>query len=161
MSQPTMTLLQHAAARGKAWNMPFNAIDPTAADDHFAHFKNAGERSLAMVEIEASSTVAGNLEPFRATGDGANTPTGITPAGLYGSGGAGPVGTFETGVNLALTVGEILGHFYLVADVARLIPVYYVIPPGSALAFNWEISTGILSGHATLIELDVDDDPIK
>ncbi|KKL14011.1 hypothetical protein LCGC14_2520060, partial [marine sediment metagenome] len=153
-------LIQDAAKRGKAWNLPFNAIDPTAADDQFFYAESKGPRSLAIVRIEVSSTVAGNLEPIRATVGTPSSGSGIDAASLSGPGGNNPAGVFETGVDLQLTEGETLGHFYLAADTPRLLEVYYVIPPGTALVFNWEVATGILSGQATIIELAPDQDPV-
>lgn len=158
MVTTVLSLVEAAAARGRAWELPFNAIDPTAADDHFLVMQNDGAKSLAVVEIEITSTVAGNLEPMRASG----TPTSgttIVPASLSGPGGGDPIGTFETGVNLQLTEGETLGHFYLAADTPRDIKVHYVIPAGTGIVFNWESGTGILSGQVTIVELAPDEDP--
>lgn len=160
MATTILELIQSAAKRGKAWEIPFNAIDPTGADDHFLHIANTGPRSLAAVKMEVSSTVAGNLEPFRASGSG-TSGTNVPPISLSGPGGANPKGTFETGVDLQLTNDEVLGYFYLIADTPRPLEFYYIIPPNTAIGFNWEISTGILSGQVTIIELAPDEDPVS
>lgn len=161
MTTTVKDLLRDAVSRGKAWNLPYNAIDPAGSDDQFIYVESKGPRSLAVVEIEASSTVAGNIEPIRAKVGTPSSGTKITAASLSGPGGADPSGVFETGVNLQLTEDDTLGHFYLIADTGRLIPVYYVIPTGTAWVINWEIGSGILSGHVTIIELAPEDDPVK
>lgn len=159
MAATIRTILEDAVLRRRAWNMPFDAIDPTGADDHFLHLRNTGARSLFVVEAEISSTVAGNVEPFRASGVGANTPVPIVPRSLSGPGGAGPSGIFETGVNLDLTVDEVMGHRFHIADTPRVIKFAMVIPPNTAWALNWEAATGILSGSIQVIELSPEDDP--
>jgi|TARA_Y100000310_G_scaffold110083_1_gene108570 hypothetical protein len=161
MSTSVLDLVQSAAARQKAWSLPFDAVDPTGANDHFFHARNTGARSLAIVQIEVSSTVAGNLEPFRASGTSSNTPTAITAASLSGPGGPNPVGTYETGVNLDLTEGDFLARYYLAADTPRLIDTYIVIPTATAVAFNWEVATGVVTGQVIIVELTPDDDPVK
>lgn len=160
MGQGNLSLLELAAKRGKAWILSIDAIDPTGADDHFVHMRNTGARSLAIVAMELMSTVAGFVEPFRASGTASNTPTAVTPRSLAGPGGAAPVGTFETGVDLVMTIGDLLGFFYLAANTPRPLEVYYVIPPATGIAFNWSVATGVLSGHVILVELAQDEDPV-
>ena len=158
-----LTLLQDAVMRRKAWSfpLPVAGVDPTGADDHSLHLANTGERSLMVLDGELSSTVAGNLEPFRSTTlvAGSNTPVDIIIASLVGIGGAKPKGVFETGVNLVLNNSEAMGAWYLQADVARFIEFATIILPNTAWGVNWEISTGILSGRLRVVELTPEDDP--
>ena len=154
------SIRQSNMLRGKAWNIYFDAIDPTGADDHFLYIKNSAKRPLEVTKMELFSTVAGFVEPFRASGDPANTPATNTPANLRGDG-SKPVATVNTGVDLALTVGEKLGGHYLAANTPRVIDLEHgiVIQPGTAVAFNWDQATGVLTGMVTLHEVPAEDDP--
>jgi hypothetical protein len=143
--------------RGRAWNMPFDAIDPAGADDHFLHIKNSGKLPLQIFEVEVVSTVAGFLEPFRASGV-ATTPTAVIPVPL-GESSNGPVGTFEVGADLQVTAGAMLSHIYLAANTPRNIDFRagIIIPSGGALGFNWTAGTGVLSGHVGIMEVTEED----
>jgi len=145
--------------RGKTWTVPFDAIDPTGADDHFVHIKNNGPRPLEVFELELFTTVAGFVEIVRCTGT-ATSPTAIVPVSLRGSG-AAPVGLFESGVDLQMTLGSKIMHIYLAANTPRRIPLEagLLIPNGGQIALNWDQATGILTGHVGLHEVPADEDP--
>lgn len=147
--------------RGRAFYMPFDAIDPTGADDHFVHIHNRGVRPLEIFEVELFSTVAGFVEPFRASG-ASSTPTAVTVVNLRDEESLpGGNSLFETGVDLVLTVVRKVGHLYLAANTPRRIvfEAGIIIGVGKQLAFNWDAATGILTGHIGFHELPADEHP--
>lgn len=108
--------------------------------------------------------MAGFVEPFRATGS-STSPTDIKDnvRSLRGDD-ANPVGLFETGADLQLTVptGSKLGHHYLAANTPRVLEfgdAEIQIPVGKQLAFNWDQATGVLTGMIYMHELPAEDDP--
>lgn len=136
---------------GFAWCLPFDAVDPTGADDIFAYIQNAeSSLNLHVRRIRVSSTVVGMLEVLRVTG----TATGGSTATLVnfneGFAAKTPAGTFETGVDItALTDGGKYAFQQLtVADTTYDIEIPHdiILDKNGAIALNWVPATGILSG---------------
>ena len=154
------TPLRAAIGRGRAWELSINALDPTGADDIFAYFKNAGKASLEFPDLEIGSTVAGNVEPQRVTGTAAGGTKATTNLANLGGGGAKPDAIVETGVDITgLTKVFDHGHYYLIIDTPRQIELPCIrIKTGEALAFNWEVATGILSGSIRVFEVAPEDE---
>ena len=152
---------EHYANRknGKAWSLPFDAVDPTGADDNFAYFRNDGQPALEVVGIVASSTVIGTIKVEKCTG----TPVGGTavgPVGLNGEVVQTPIATFETGVDITgLTDAGIVA---LVGIPVALdskyfpLPVGLILKNGDACLLNWSEATGILKGTIIAIETPED-----
>lgn len=136
---------------GQAFCLPFDAVDPTGADDIFAYLQNT-EPALALHvrRIRISSTVAGMLEVLRVTG----TPVGGAAATLVnfneGFPTKTPDGVFETGSDITgLTDGGKYAFQQLaVADTNYDIffPHDVILNKNGALALNWVPATGILTG---------------
>jgi hypothetical protein len=136
---------------GFAWCLPFDAIDPTGADDIFVYLQNTEpSMDLHIRRIRVSSTVAGMLEVLRVTG----TATGGDTATLLnfndGFSSKTPTGIFETGVDItALADGGKYAFQQLpVADTTYdiHIPHDIILNKNGAMALNWVPATGILSG---------------
>lgn len=143
--------VQTAIKRGEAWFMPFDAIDPTTSDDQFVHIRNNDKQAFEIFEISVQSTVAGMLEPAVLTGS-STTPTDVKANMTNLSGKESlPVGLFETGVDLNMTLAKKQTHIYLAANTPRVIETAIRIPRGTDWGLNWDTATGILTGHIGLM----------
>lgn len=145
------TDMENRNENGFAWSFPFDAVDPTGADDIFLYIKNTeSSLNLHVRRIRVSSTVVGMLEVIRVTG----TPVGGSTATLVNFNQQfalnTPEGTFETGVDITgLTDGGKYAFQQLVAADTNYdiqIPHDVILNKNGALAFNWVPATGILSG---------------
>ena len=133
----------------KAWSLPFDAVDPTAADDLFVYLKNNGDKDVILEQVDAISTVAGILELFRVTGTAVGVTDG-TPVNKTNHAGDKPDVTYGYGVDITgLTDAGKYAFIELVAVTAR----DYKIPHGGvrirkteAVALSWTQATGVLSG---------------
>lgn len=137
--------------KGFAWSMPFDAIDPTGANDIFLYIQNTEPTlNLHIRRIQVSSTVAGMLEVIRVTG----TATGGSDVTLVnfneGFSSKTPTGVFQTAVDITnLTDGGKYAFQPLpVADTKYdlEIPHDIILDKNGAVAFNWVPATGILTG---------------
>ncbi len=159
MSTKVETPIRAAARKGRAWTLPFNAVDPTGADDVMAVIKPTSGNPIEVIQVEVSSTVAGNLEPMVGTG----ALTGLTdvPCRNLGGGATQPKAEKGTGVDITgiTQVGGQIGHYFLVADTPRVIdfPGGVRVEINESFALLWEVATGILSGNVTFFEIDEED----
>lgn len=145
------TDMERRNEKGFAWSMPFDAVDPTGANDIFAYLQNTDPTlPLHVRRIRVSSTVAGMLEVLRVTG----TAVGGSAATLVNFNEAfsasTPTGTFETGVDIT---GLTDGGKYAFQELDTVNKTYDIIIPhdvilnkNGAIALNWVPATGILSG---------------
>lgn len=145
------TDMEHVNEKGLAWSMPFDAIDPTGADDVFLYIKNTeSDFNLHVRRIRVSSTVAGMLEVIRVTGTavggGDSTLVNFNEAFSVKT----PEGSFQTAVDITGLAkgGKYLFQQLTVADTNYdiFIPHDIILNKNGALAFNWVPATGILSG---------------
>lgn len=147
---------QHFYNRQKRyWVMPFDAVDPTDADDYFLVVKYTGTGLLVLTDVRITSTVAGFLELQKVTGTAVNgSPVGLVNRYLGAT--ETPEGTYEVGVNITGLVDDgHLAHQWLQADTQGQIKMdgKILIPPGQSLALLWTVSTGVLSGGVSIYEI--------
>ncbi len=136
------------------WSMPFDAIDPTDADDYFLYIKYTGSGTLHIPEIKVTSTVAGFIEPQHVTG-AAVSGAEVTLVNRHLGSTKTPDGNYQTAVNITgLADAGHLEHEWLQANIQTTIGDrgHIIIPPGEAFALLWTVSTGILSGAVKFYE---------
>lgn len=137
--------------KGFAWSLPFDAIDPTGADDKFVYIKNTESAlNLHIRRIRVSSTVVGMLEVLRVTGTAAGG-SGVTLVNFNESfNSKTPEGVFETGADITgLTdAGKYAFQQLPVADTEYNIHIPHdiILGKNGAIALNWVPATGILTG---------------
>ena len=133
---------------------PFDAVDPTGADDYFVYILYSGTGELHITDVRLTSTVAGFMEPQVVTGTAAGgTAVGLVNRNLGSS--KVPDGTYEFGVDITgLTDAGHLHHMWLQANVEGHLGLngHYIIQPGQAMALLWTAATGILSGTVSMYE---------
>ncbi|MEE8607827.1 MAG: hypothetical protein V3S55_09490 [Nitrospiraceae bacterium] len=136
---------------GFAWALPFDAIDPTGADDKFVYIQNTeSDLNLHIRRIHVSTTVVGFLEVLRVTGTAAGG-SGVTLVNFNeGFATKTPTGIFETGSDItALTdAGKYAFQQLTVADTTYEITFHHdiILNKNGAIALNWVPATGILTG---------------
>lgn len=147
----TETDMEERNEDGFAFSLPFDAVDPTGADDIFCYIKNTeSDLNLHIRRIRVSSTVVGMLEVIRVTGTAAGG-SGVTLLNFNdGFSSKTPEGIFETGSDITgLTDGGKYAFQQLaVADTNYdiQIPHDVILNKNGAFALNWVPATGILSG---------------
>ncbi len=135
---------------GKVWSMPFDAVDPTDADDYFGYIKNdSKDEDLHLRHFNFHSTVAGFLEIQRVTGTSVNgtSVTLVEENSRFAE--ETPEGTFESGVNITgLTDGGVHEFIYLEANkwMAHTIAHDIILGRNGSVGLLWTVSTGILTG---------------
>ena len=143
--------MEHQNEQGVVWALPFDAVDPTAANDMFVYMKN--EESLSTIHlrrIHVSSTVAGMLEVIAVTG----TAVGGSEATLtnfnQGFSSKTPSGKFQTGSDITglADTGKYAFQQLKNADQTYEITFHHdiILDKNGAIALNWVPATGILSG---------------
>jgi hypothetical protein len=139
----------------KYFSLPFDAIDPTGADDYFFYLNNTGTKNIHVTDIRVRSTVAGVVEVRSVTGT-ASSGTTVVPVNRSIGSSESLVATIETGADITglSNTGVI---FYQSLDTANeenhlKISAHIIIPPGQAIALLWDTSTGILSGVVSAYE---------
>ena len=136
---------------GFAWCLPFDAIDPTGADDIFVYLQNT-ESTLNMHirRIHVSSTVAGLLEVITVSG----TPVGGSDVTLVNFNRSfpnkTPTGVFQTGVDITTLTDHGKYAFQQLDVVDKTYEIKFlhdiILGKNDAIALNWVPATGILSG---------------
>lgn len=145
---------QNTLRDGLVWTLPFDAVDPTGADDYFAYMLNSeSDFDLVITRIHVASTVAGTLEVQAVTGTASGgTAVTLEPRNLGST--KLPSGTFETGVDITgLTDAGHLEHVELEANVMQTVSLFddpIVVPDTFAVALLWTEATGVLTGGITI-----------
>lgn len=136
---------------GFAWSIPFDAIDPTDADDKFLYIQNTEpDKLLHIRRIRVSSTVAGMLEIIRVMG----TAVGGSDVTLVnfneGFSSNTPTGIFQTGSDITGITDEGKYAFQSLDTVDKsydiFIPHDIILDKNGAVALNWVPASGILTG---------------
>jgi hypothetical protein len=139
----------------KTFSLPFDAIDPTGADDYFLYLKNTGTKDLHVEAIAVRSTVAGTVEVHHVSGT-ASSGTTVTPVNRTLGNSNSLDATIETGVNITGLTNEGTLEYIRCAvtdtNYSSEISSHIIIPPGQAMALLWDTSTGALSGMITCYE---------
>ena len=147
----------------KAWALPFDAIDPAAADDYFVYLRNNGGPTIVIHRIAVETTVTGTVEIHAVSGIEGGSPTGRTPVNKS-VGGSAPVLGLTTGATeqfyadpdiTGLTDEGILDFIALGSagvEVSREFPEGIRLKSGQAVALLWDTSTGILTGAIHIYE---------
>lgn len=155
---PTIETREHFAnrAKGEAWYLPIDEIDPAGSDDNFAYFRNDGIPLLEIIAGDFFSTVAGAIKMERCTG----SPTGgtaVVPLVANGNSGRLPVATFEAGVDITtLTDAGIVGVAGIptaLGNQAMQFPVGLILKKDEGVLLNWSAATGIITGWLLVIEV--------
>lgn len=140
----------------KVWSLPYEGVDPTAADDYFFYIKNTGATNIALTDFRVESTVVGAVEAHSVTGT-ASSGTTVTPVNRHIGSSVSPSARIETSVDFTgLTSSGVL--FWLNCDTANKThhtstSSNIVIPPGQAVALSWDQATGVMKGMISLVEL--------
>ena len=139
----------------KSFSLPFDAIDPTGADDYFFYFKNTGTKNLHITDVRIRSTVAGTVEIHAVSGT-ASAGTTVTPVNRTIGNSNSLTATIETGVNITgLTNDGVIFYQRLdTADEEKHLKTssHIILPPGQAIALLWDAATGALSGVVSAYE---------
>jgi archaellum component FlaG (FlaF/FlaG flagellin family) len=139
----------------KVFSLPFDAIDPTGADDYFLYIKNTGTKNLHVEALELRSTVAGTVEIHQVSGT-ASSGTTLTPVNRTLGSSASITATIETGADITGLSSEGILEYIRCAAVNTSyrseITSHIIMPPGQAMALLWDTSTGALSGMITVYE---------
>lgn len=136
---------------GFTWALPFDAIDPTGADDKFVYIQNTESTlNLHLRRIHVSSTVVGFLEVLRVTGTAAGG-SDVTLVNFNESFATKtPTGIFQTGSDITgLTdAGKYMFQQLAVANTTYEITFHHdiILNKNGAVALNWVPGTGILTG---------------
>jgi hypothetical protein len=139
----------------KQFSLTFEAIDPTGADDYFFYCKNTGTKNLHMSKFRFRSTVVGIVELHYVTGT-ASSGTTLAPVNRTLGSSNTMTALIETDPNFTgLTNAGTLVNLRLDTadkDYVDIAPSHIIIPPGQAIAFLWDTSTGALSGTVDIYE---------
>lgn len=146
-SEEMLYVNQH---EGRAWTMPFDALDPTADDDIFGYIQNGdNDLNIHVRHFAFQTTVAGMLEVIGVTGT-AVSGVGVTlTAENENFKSDTPAGIFESAV--AITgLTDIGKHDFMYLETGktnRLTVAHDIIlGKNGAVALNWVPSTGVLTG---------------
>ena len=143
----------------KSWAIPFDAIDPTTSDDYFVYLKNTDAAVRVIDRMAITSTVAGYLEIQEVTGPAGGGQATLTPVS-FTVGGPAPVNfTAESDPDITgLTeVGKLHFHWLIAATTAHIeFPQTIRLKQNQAIALNWTVATGILTGSLEMYEEEVD-----
>ena len=152
---PVETVDYHATVHfQKYWSLPFEDVDPTAADDYFFYLKNTGTVNLSVPDIRLSTTVAGAVQVKWVTGTAGGSLSTLTPVNRYLGSPNQPTATVNYSVDITgLTDAGELFRIDL-PTAGQLVKMHttgnILIPPGQAIALIWDQSTGVLSGSVSL-----------
>ena len=146
----TETDMEERNEGGFVWSMPFDAIDPTGADDIFLYLQNTSNQNLHIRRMHVSSTVVGFIEVIRVTGTPAGG-SGVTLVNFNNKfSSETPDGTFESGADITgLTDGGKYRFQQLtVANTTYELTFHHdiILNKNGAVALNWVPATGILTG---------------
>jgi len=155
ISGPVQTVDFHSTIEHQQyWTLPFEDIDPTAADDYFFYLKNTGTVLLSVPDIRLSTTVVGAVQVKWVTGTAGGSPTDVTPVNRYLGSPNVPVATIQTDPDITglSDAGELfridlgaVGTLYKMHSTGNI-----MIPPGQAIALVWDQATGVISGSVSL-----------
>ncbi len=142
----------------KFWNIPFEGINPTGANDYFIHVRNTDTSVRVIPRVNITSTIAGYIQiqsvSGTSIGGGAVVPVNATV------GGSSPANlTAETGVDITgLTNGGVQHFHWLEADKTAHInlPATIRLKQNQAMALLWVPATGGLTGTIEIYEEEVD-----
>lgn len=139
----------------KTFNIFFEAIDPTGADDYFYYFKNTGTSNIHLTRFRMASSVAGTVELHYVTGT-ATATTPATPVNRFIGSSKTITATSGTAVDITgLSNAGTLTHLRLaVVDTDYVVdfPGNIIVPPGQAVALLWDQATGVLKGNMEIYE---------
>lgn len=146
------TVEQYQTRQGKAWTLPFDAVDPTTSDDVFLYLKNNGDKEIVVSKIEIMSTVAGFAEVEPATGTAAGG-TAITAVNKLRAAGYPPDVSAQYAVDITgLTEGGKLNFIYLPANTFTQVETHIRLRKNEAICINWTAATGVLTGVVHIYE---------
>jgi len=140
------------------WSLPFEGIDPVAADDYFFYIQNTGSKNLGLTDFRISSTVAGTVEIHYVTGVPIFTAgVDVEPVSRFlgSNNDLGAIVKTDTDTTGLVNEGVL---FYIDIDVAGKLEHLktssnIIIPPGQGIAMLWDQATGILKGVVSVVEL--------
>lgn len=144
-------------AHALVYSLPFDAIDPVAADDFFIYIKNTGSASLHITDIRIRSTVAGNVEVHHVIGTASFTADAdlLNVNRLLGSANIlTAIAKSDTDVTGLSSSGVV---FYIPLNVTDQqehlkTSAHVIVPPGQAMALAWDAATGALSGTISIYQ---------
>lgn len=139
----------------KYFSIPFDAIDPTGADDYFLYIKNTGTKNLHVTDSRIRSTVAGTVEIHAVSGT-ASSGTTVTPVNRTVGSSQSLVATVESDPDFTGLSNEGVVFYQRLdtvdTDEHLRTSGHIIIPPGQAIAYLWDTSTGALSGVVSVYE---------
>lgn len=148
-----------AQKTGRVWSVPFEAVDPTGADDYFLYIKNNNnDYNLNITDIRISSTVVGLAEVHAVSGD-ASGGTSITAVSRLVGSTLSPTATLEYGVDITGLSNDGILFFIDIDATGKLIHLRttsnIILPPGNAIALLWSAGTGALTGTVSIVEEEI------
>ena len=141
-----------ANRNGRAFTLPFDALDPAGADDFVGYIRNdAGAGDIIVWKFRG--LVSGADSTIELCTVTAIEPTGtfIANEGVSMSGGGGLAATVKSSLNItAIAAATVVKHFEM--DSTQLVEQEFImhegyrIPPGKNVALRIETGTSILTG---------------
>ena len=145
--------IDNAFEKGELFVVEFEALDPTGADDYFAHIINAGKEPIDILRVDAESTVVGVLEVHKVTGTAAGGQTPQLPLNVKRGGAVAAVPNVIfatdpdiTGLAKQASVGQ-LGIEAVLSNYTWKPERPVRVHTGEQAALLWTVATGILTGH--------------
>jgi hypothetical protein len=140
----------------KNWSLPFEGLNPTAADDYVFYIQNTGDSDLFIADFRISAdTAATQVEVHGVTGTavGGNT---LTPVNKTVGASPTPAAIIETGVDITGLTSAGIIYFIQCAVVNTeyhlRISSKIRIPKGKAVAISVETGTANITGVVSLYE---------
>lgn len=143
----------------KVWSLPYEGVDPAAADDYFLYIRNGGLTNLAISDFRVESSVVGTVEVHAVSGTAAFvTGTDISPVNRYIGSSITPTAIikYDTDITGLTDDGVIFWVNCDTVDKTSHLSTSsnIIIPPGQAVALSWDQATGVLKGLISLVEVD-------
>ena len=143
--------------RGEVWSIPFEGLDPAAANDYVLYIKNTGESTLQVSDVRImADTAATQVEIHVVTGTAGGSLTDITAVSRTVGSAASPEADLKSSADITGITGSGVLFFIQCDTVNR---EYHLrtsskirIPKGKAIAILVETATANVTGVVSLIK---------
>jgi hypothetical protein len=141
---------------GKVWTVPFEGLNPAAADDYVVYIKNTGDNLLEIDDIHVMADTAATQVELHAVSGTAAGGTDITPVSHTIGAAATPTATIQSGTDITGLTNDGILAFMQCAVVNTQYDLQLTskiaIPKGKAVAILVETGTANITGFMTIYE---------
>lgn len=143
-------------SNNKAWSIPFEGLNPAAADDYVIYIKNTGDKTVHISDIRVmADTAATQLEIHAVSGTAiAGSPISLVPKTVGAA--ALPSAIIESGTDITGLTSDGIVYFIQCPTVGKeehlRTSSKIRIPKGKAIALLVETGTANLTGIISLVE---------